>query len=436
MYVPIIFSLTIGASWLTISQLILQFPNFIQPWFEEYPNFTCTVLQGETTFIPCLLCVIPILSLTALLKISPFDFEDMNHERFYGVTSILWAFDASVHIIFFLVNYGTLCNARQLTRLIHVRGININKDMFNTFEGTTVLAVDCALLFIPMIVHWIFKIHRKFKSRNINILPLPEPPKVSLINQRILKEGTIPRQLNLTDDYLDFNNQALISSMNRDQPIRNNWLESQDTRKITRSFSFEELQLRKYDDLAQIVNKRPKTSLFKKQDPLKSLNVGSTYKSSQLFIPRSSYNPQLRSSTCSKSLGSVQRDIINLKSNKLKSKQIPRLSVRELELTESIPESSLNIKTSGNPLTYADNIMEEKDKKSNIRLNMTLIMFSLLTVVTFVAVYNSLFAFVTQILVDLLCFVVPVSYLFNNQEIINFSERKLVRAYKNRFNQF
>ena len=363
----------------------------------------------------------------------------MNHERFYGVTSILWAFDASVHIIFFLVNYGTLCNARQLTRLIHVRGININKDMFNTFEGTTVLAVDCALLFIPMIVHWIFKIHRKFKSRNLKILPLPEPPKVSLINQRILKEGTIPRQLKPTDDYLDSNHQALISSMNRGKLRRNNWLESQDATKITRSFSFDQLKPRKDDDLAQIVNERPKTSLFKKQDPLKSLNVGSTDKPSQLYIPGSSYNPQLRNSTCSKSSGSVQRDRIDLKSNKLKSYQITpqhmRLSVRELELTE-ISESSFNIKTSGNPLTYADNIIEEKDKKSNIRLNMTLIMFSLLTVVTFVAVYNSLFAFVTQILVDLLCFVVSVSYLFNNQEIINYSERKLVRAYKNTFNKF
>ena len=320
----------------------------------------------------------------------------------------------SVHVIFFLVTYGTLCNARQLTRLIHVRGIDIDKDNFNSFDGTTTLACDCALLFIPMIVHWIFKTHRKFKSRNAHILPLPEPPKVSLFNQRVLQAGQNSRQPTPTKDYLDFNEQALMKSC---QVKRNNWFKSQDTRKITRSFSFDELQSRKCNDLAEMFKKRPKTStLYKKQDPIKSLKIDSADKH-------------------------LQRDKINLKSNKLKSKQISpqnlRLSVRQLESSVTAEPSS-NIKTLSNiiPLTYGENIMEDKDKKSSIRLNMTLIMVTLLSVVTLVAVYNSLFAFVTQILVDLLCFVLPVSYFFNNLEIIKYTERKLVRAYKDTFNQF
>jgi hypothetical protein len=302
--------------------------------------------------------------------------------------------------------------------LIHIYGLDIDKDSFKNFDGTYLLAYNCALLFIPMFVLWGFKVYRKFKPRNTHILPLlAEPPKVSLFNQRVLQAAPIALQSNPTENGLDSNHQGLSPQINRGQLNRSKWVESQDTRRITRSCSLDELQTRKFTKLSIMCIKRPKSSsLYKKQDSLKSLKMNLADKP-------------------------LQKNQLNLKAKKTKNKHTPpnklRLSVRELELYQGA-ESTSNRNTLQTiiPMTAFENIVGKKDKKSSIQLNMSLIMVTLLTVICVVAEYTSLFAFVTQILVDITCFVVPVSYLFNNQYIIQYTERKLIIAYKKVFNKF
>ena len=180
--------------WYTIQFIALQYPTFLQPWFDEYPNVMCTVFQADITMGSVIMSTLqPIISLTVFLKFNPLKFQELNHERLYQRLFIIWALFNGTLLFIPLFFYGSLCTKSRVNRFIRHEGINIALDKIRTsYCSEFNLFLNIFLLVFPLIIKNII-IHLPTKDEhqpNHALVELPKIPTVTPYNQKVLLRGS------------------------------------------------------------------------------------------------------------------------------------------------------------------------------------------------------------------------------------------------------
>ena len=180
--------------WYTIQFIALQYPTFLQPWFDEYPNVMCTVFQADITMGSVIMSTLqPIISLTVFLKFNPLKFQELNHERLYQRLFIIWALFNGTLLFIPLFFYGTLCSKSRVNRFIRHEGINISLDKIRTsYCSEFNLFLNIFLLVFPLIIKNII-ICLPTKDEHLPshaLVELPKIPTVTAYNQKVLLRGS------------------------------------------------------------------------------------------------------------------------------------------------------------------------------------------------------------------------------------------------------
>ena len=183
----------VAVFWHSLEFAALEFPNKLQPWFDDYPNLMCQILQSESLVPFTMSSAIPIFGLTLYLYVHPRGFGSMNHEHGYKVTLAIWILVSLAKIFFVFFKYGTFCFEQKVNMLKNVKGLTI-KDITTSPTCLIYGLFDCFVICSILIVKKMF-VHRR--SRKIMPLfstdyrPSLYVPSVSEYNQKVLLNGSV-----------------------------------------------------------------------------------------------------------------------------------------------------------------------------------------------------------------------------------------------------
>ena len=441
-----LFVFAISVLWIALASVILEFPDFLVPWFKSYPQITCTLLQGETTFSFILFSVFHILALSIFLKVNTYGFVTMNHELFYLVTSILWTVVTALHVIIPLLKYGTICTRGKVTRMIHVNGVKIEFDSVKTYKSAIIQLIDCAILFLPLISKWLYQLYLKFTTiEGQRQIQMSEPPKVSLHNQNVLVKGSNNVEQISSVEHSQFNleNEMKLETGVYINPMVNNWVEPNVSNNMLRSWSADESILRfNFSDNDSPIFTIGSQALLLNNEQSQSKEVTSPTNCEVKELEGLNSKAEIAKNLVREPIYNI-KTYKNIKVGSLTSTPSssvdPEIEISVEQLDLDIASINSNPSNTVTPLSSTSILSEIRKNRSSIKFDMTfyirVLFYGTAITFTFFSVYNSFFAFSIQFLLDLVCYVVPVKYFLNNVAIIEYTERKLFNFYKKNFNK-
>ncbi len=118
--------------WHNVSEIILEFPLFVQPALQSYPNLTCSCLRGGNLMPIIGLCMTMIVCYKIFLTLDSTCYLSMDHERIFKIGLGYAISHYVIEHLFLTLKYGTICVKAKVQQLIFVKGVNLQRDHFNT----------------------------------------------------------------------------------------------------------------------------------------------------------------------------------------------------------------------------------------------------------------------------------------------------------------
>ena len=217
--------LMLAQVWHTTIFIAVQFPAFLQPWFDEYPNIMCCLLQSESMSPFMMLTWQSIFSLLTYLKLYPLQFHELNHERLYRQLLLVWGIVNGIEFFIPIFYYGTFCTSNKVTRITYVYGIDLSMTKLKVAKYKNVtMIINCFVLFIPIVYTFIKKKNKIAPIKKQ--VELPTMPKVTEYNKKVLLAGSYFRPLI-----------SKYGVLNLDQVAPNKLIKPVETKKYVRSIS-------------------------------------------------------------------------------------------------------------------------------------------------------------------------------------------------------
>ena len=151
--------------WHNVSEIILEFPLFVQPALESYPNLTCSWLRGGNLMPIIALCMTMIVCYKIFLTLDSTCYLSMDHERIFKIGLCYAISHYVIEHLFLTLKYGTICVKAKVQQLIFVKGVQLQRDHFNT--AFMVFPVHVIFLVIATIG---LKISKCYKQKTCNAI--------------------------------------------------------------------------------------------------------------------------------------------------------------------------------------------------------------------------------------------------------------------------
>ena len=195
--------------WYNISAIILEFPDLLQPWFDTYPNMTCSVLRSETLGEMLLVGFTLVQLLKALIVYDSFLFQKLNHENTFKIILMFSSF------IFFGGNIlrgtytRTLCTTTRFLRYEMFNGIKVSISEIE--PGFSLYLLYTLFLLVASIFLGVLK---KRKRKRLDRFSTMVNPQVIYSNKISPKQILIPMKTKVTIQNENLRNKKQLAVSN------------------------------------------------------------------------------------------------------------------------------------------------------------------------------------------------------------------------------
>ena len=144
--------------WHTIVSIFLEFPRYIEPQFDKYPNVTCAFLSAEAMIPVIMLLLFIILVISIYMIYYSQHFLSIDHEKVFFGIMFLFSIVAIFEVVGKVVSNGGFCRPIQMRFFIERYGLKLDEKKLplptsQTLPDLTITTFMTAITMLILIIY-------------------------------------------------------------------------------------------------------------------------------------------------------------------------------------------------------------------------------------------------------------------------------------------